>query len=164
VVSFGFQQPQNFDTNAKMRACFIYGFTRSFEWPESKKANTFVIYVVGTSDALVAQLKNLAATKKVGTQDIEIKNSGTFDPSIASNIIYFAPDNELKSVGDAASKNKNKGTLVVAETGGAAKSGASINFIFIENKLKFEYNKNSAVKAGLETKEDFKKLAAVVID
>jgi hypothetical protein len=54
--------------------------------------------------------------------------------------------------------------LVVGELGGAAKAGAAINFIVIDNKLKFEYNKNSAVKAGLTTNEDFKALAAVNID
>jgi len=31
-------------------------------------------------------------------------------------------------------------------------------------KLKFEYNKSAAVKAGLKTNEDFKALAAVNID
>ena len=63
-----------------------------------------------------------------------------------------------------AVKNKNKGVLVVGELGGAAKSGAAINFIVIDNKLKFEYNKNAAVKAGLTPNEDFKALAAVNID
>jgi flavorubredoxin len=99
----------------------------------------------------------------VGNQEIEIKHSAVFDPSIQANIIYFVPD-ALKPIGEAASKNKSKGVLVVGEMGGAAKSGAAINFIVIDSKLKFEYNKNAAVKAGLTPNEDFKALAAVNID
>ncbi len=164
LISFGFQQPNSYDVNSKFKAVFLYSFTRYFDWPDEKKTDAFVIYVVGKNDALVAELKkNLSGKKKVGNQEIEIKNSPAFDPSITSNIIYFAPD-ALKPVTDAASKNKKKGVLIVAEAPGACKSGASINFIFLENKLKFEYSKNAAVKAGLKTNEDFKALAEINID
>jgi hypothetical protein len=101
----------------------------------------------------------------VGNQDIEIKYSPSYDAAVSSHIIYFSPD-ILKPVGEAAAaaKNKNKGALVVAETPGACGSGASINFVVEENKLKFEYSKNTAVKAGLKTNEDFKALATRNID
>jgi hypothetical protein len=163
VLSFRFQQPSNFDANAKIKAVFLYTFTRYFEWPEKKKVNNFVIYVVGKNDNLISELRTFAGRKKVGTQEIEIKNSSSFDPAIQANIIYFVPES-MRPISDAASKNKSKGVLVVSELSGAAKSGASINFIVIDSKLKFEYNKNSAVKAGLTPNEDFKALAAVNID
>lgn len=149
--------------NAKFRAVYLYNFTRYFEWPEKKKVDNFVIYVVGKNENLITELKNLAAKKKVGNQDIEIKNSPSYDPNVSSHIIYFTPE-VAKPVGEAASKNKNKGALIVAEAPGACKSGASINFIVAENKLKFEYSKSMAVKAGLITNEDFKALAANNID
>jgi hypothetical protein len=164
LISLRFQQPSSFDTNSKMRAVFLYNFTKYFDWTDSKKVGNFIVYVVGKNDNLINELKNLAGKKKVGNQDIEILNTPSFDPKIASNIIYFTPDPVLKPVSDAASKNKNKGTLVVAEATGACKTGASINFIIVENKLKFEYSKTTAVKAGLKTSEDFKALAAVNID
>lgn len=163
LISLKFQQPSTFDANSKIKAVFLYNYTRYFEWPDQKKVDNFVIYVIGKNDNLITELKILATKKKVGNQEIEIKNSATFDASITSHIIYFAPE-AAKSVGEGASKNKGKGTLLVSETPGGAKSGASINFIAIDNKLKFEYNKNAAVKAGLKTNEDFKALAAVNID
>jgi hypothetical protein len=162
-VSLRFQQPSTYDVNAKIKAVFLYNFTRYFEWPEKKKADNFVIYVVGKNDNLISELKGLAKSKKVGEQAIEIRNSSTYEPGVTSHIIYFLPDN-VKPVSEAASKNRNKGALLVAESPGACRTGASINFIVIENKLKFEYNKNTAVKAGLKTNDDFKALAAVNID
>jgi hypothetical protein len=163
LLSLNFQQPLGYDTNSKFRAVYLYNFTRYFEWPEKKKVDNFVIYVVGKNENLIAELKALAAKKKVGEQDIEIKNSQTYDPGISCHIIYFTPE-ILKPVGDAASKNKNKGALIVAETPGACKSGASLNFFVAENKLKFEYSKSMAVKAGLKTNDEFNKLAAITID
>lgn len=164
LISLRFQQPSSFDANSKIKAVFLYNFTRYFEWPDAKKNANFIIYVVGKNDNLINELRNLAKSKKVGNQDIEIRNSASYDPSVPSHIIYFLPDMPSKPVSEAASKNKNKGALVVAEVPGACKSGASINFIVIENKLKFEYSKNHAVKAGLKTNDDFKALAAINID
>lgn len=163
LLSFRFQQPSGFDVNSKIKAVFLYNFTRYFEWPEEKKVDNFIIYVVGKNDGLVNELKNLAKSKKVGTQVIEIRNSPSFDPGVQGHIIYFLAD-IVKPVSDAAAKNRNKGALLVAETPGACRSGASINFIVLENKLKFEYSKNTAVKAGLKTNDDFKALAAVNVD
>jgi hypothetical protein len=153
-----FQQPSNFDTNAKYKAVFIYNFTKYFEWPDKKKEGSFVIYVVGKNDNLITELKSLASKKKVGNQDIEIKTSSVYDPSIVSQIIYLLPD-VSKSLADVSSKSKKQGILVVAENTGACKTGSAINFLAVENKLKFEYSKNNAVKAGLKTNDDFKSLA-----
>lgn len=158
LLSLRFQQPSNFDTNAKIKAVFLYNFTRYFEWPDAKKDGDFVVYIVGKNDNLINELKNLASKKKVGNQEIQIKQSATFDPAIASQIIYLLPD-VSKSVPEVSSKNKNKGTLVIAESSGACKQGSSINFLIVENKLKFEYSKNNAVRAGLKTNDDFKALA-----
>lgn len=158
MISLRFQQPSNYDTNSKFKAVFLYNFTRYFEWSDKKKVGNFVIYVVGKNENLISELKTLASKKKVGNQDIEIKNSFAFDPSISSNIIYLLSE-VSKSIPDATSKSKSNSTLVVAETPNACKTGSSINFVVIENKLKFEYNKNNAVKAGLKTNDDIKALA-----
>jgi hypothetical protein len=136
----------------------LYNFTRYFEWPDNKKTGNFIIYVVGKNDNLITELKALASKKKVGNQDIEIKNSTTFDVGITSQIIYLLPESS-KSLADVSAKSKGKGILLVSESTGGCKTGASINFLIIENKLKFEYNKNNAVKAGLKTNDDFKALA-----
>lgn len=158
LISLRFQQPSNFDTNAKIKAVFLYNFTRYFEWPEKKKTGDFIVYIVGKNENLVTELKNLASKKKVGTQDIQVKNSNTFDPLVNSQIIYLLAD-VSGAVKDVVSKNKSKGTLIIAENPGACKNGSSINFLIVDNKLKFEYSKNNAVKAGLKTNDDFKALA-----
>ena len=161
LISFRFQQPSSYDATSKIKAVYIYGFTKYFEWPEEKKNEKFLIYVVGKNENLVTELKNLAAKKKVANQDIEVKTTVNYDASIVPHIIYFSPD-IIKPVSTAAAKYKNKGALVVAETAGACKSGASINFVTLESKLKFEYNKTAAIKAGLKTNDDFKAMAITV--
>lgn len=157
--SFGFVQ--NFDTNAKIKAVFLYNFTRYFEWPNAKKSGNFVIHIVGKNEALMKELTKMAESKTVGNQKMEVVNTPEFDPKAKPHMLFLLPD-VSKSLGDATSKLKGKGALIIAENAGAAKGGAAINFVVIDNKQKFEYSKNSAVKAGLKTSEDFKALAIAV--
>lgn len=158
LISFRFQQPSSYDTNSKIKAVFLYNFTRYFEWADKKKTGKFIIYVVGKNDNLLTELKTLASKRKVGNQDIEVKNSLLFDAAISAQIVYLLSD-VSKSIADITSKSKLKGTLLVAESPNACKTGSSINFVVVDNKLKFEYSKNNAVKAGLKTNDDFKALA-----
>lgn len=157
--SFGFVQ--TFDTNAKIKAVFLYNFTRYFEWPSAKKTGNFIIHVVGKNEALMKELTKMAESKTVGNQKMEVINTPAFDPKAKPHMLFLLPD-VSKSLADATSKLKGKGALIIAENAGAAKSGAAINFVVIENKQKFEYSKNSAVKAGLKTSEDFKALAIAI--
>lgn len=157
--SFGFVQ--TFDTNAKIKAVFLYNFTRYFEWPSAKKAGNFIIQVVGKNEALIKELTKMAESKTVGSQKMEIINTPAFDAKTKPHMLFLLPD-VSKSLGEATAKLKGKGALIICENAGAAKGGAAINFVIIENKQKFEYSKNSAVKAGLKTSEDFKALAIAV--
>lgn len=157
--SFGFVQ--NIDTNAKVKAVFLYNFTRYFEWPESKKSGNFIIHVVGKNEALVKELNKMSETKTVGNQKLEIINTPTYDGKSKPHMMFILPD-AAKQLADVTTKLKGKGALIIAEKEGAAKTGAAINFVVIENKQKFEYSKTSAVKAGLKTSEDFKALAIAV--
>lgn len=158
-MSFGFNQ--NYDTNAKIKAVFLYNFTRYFEWPGAKKTGSFIIHIIGNNPNLLKELGDVAAKKTVGNQKIEVKNPAAFDAKNPPHILFILPENS-KILSDAISKYKGKGTLIISEKEGAAKSGAAINFVVVDNKQKFEYSKNNAVKAGLKTSEDFKSLAIAI--
>ena len=63
---------------------------------------------------------------------------------------------------EISSKYKGKGTLVITEKAGLAKSGSSINFVVADSKQKFEFSKNNAEKSWLKTNEELKSLAIAV--
>ena len=160
-ASLSFQQQQCFDPNNKLKAIFIYNFTRYFEWPEKMKTGNFVIHIIGTNHGIYQELNKMAESKAVGNQKLEIRSGTSVDPSIKPHIIFLLTDasDMLKNV---ASQYKGKGTLVITEKPGLAKTGSSINFVIADSKQKFEYNKKNAEKCGLKTNEELKSLAIVV--
>jgi hypothetical protein len=150
---------QKDDTQAKVKATYLYGFTKYFDWPA--KEGNFVITIVGENIGLVNELVNMSKTKMVGSQKIEIQNHQSLKDFEKSNIIFITSDKSAV-LADAVGKFKGKGTLIVTEKTGLAKVGATINFIVEENKQKFELNKSAATKAGLTVGTSLEKLAATV--
>lgn len=160
-TSLSFQQSQSFDPNAKVKAVFLYNFTKYFEWPEKMKSGNFIIEVIGTNSSLNQELNKMASSKQVGTQKLEIKNSTNVDANIKPHIIFILSESS-DMVKEISLKYKGKGSLIVTEKSGLAKSGSAINFVVVDNKQKFEYSKNNAVKAGLKTGDGLNSLAIAV--
>jgi hypothetical protein len=150
---------QKDDTQAKIKATFVYGFTKYFDWAGGEA--DFNITIVGDNPGLVAELSKIAVTKKVGSQKIVIKNVQTVKEVERSQIVFITPD-KSSLLNDAVSKFKGKGTLIITEKQGLAKVGATINFVIDDNKQKFELNKSAASKAGLTIGSSLEKLAVNV--
>lgn len=153
---------QDYDINAKIKAVYIYNLTRYFEWPVNPKSSGFIIQIVGNANALVKELnENVVSKKTIAGQKVELINSDKIIPGKIPQVLYITPDNSSK-IKEFASQLKNKGTLLITEQPGAAKTLAVINFVIIDNKQKFEYNKQNAAKYGLKASEDIKNLASAV--
>ncbi len=153
---------QNYDINAKIKAVYIYNLTRYFEWPKDSKQGNFIVQIVGNANALVKELNdNVVSKKTIGGQKIEVINSDKIDKNKIPQVLYVTPAYSA-NIKTYANQLKNKGTLLITEQDGAAKTYAVINFVIIESKQKFEYNKKNALKYGLKASEDIKNLAYTV--
>lgn len=158
---FGFQNTPAGDTNARVKSVFIYNFTRYIEWPAEYKSGNFTINVYGSNTALLAELNNMAKTKTVGTQKIEVKNTTSLDGIGKNHILYISPD-VTTPLKDIVAKLKGKSTLLVTEKPGLAKDGSAINFVVIDNRQKFELNQANAEKYNLKVSSSLVALAIPV--
>ncbi|MBI3511481.1 MAG: YfiR family protein [Bacteroidetes bacterium] len=158
---FGFQTVTAGDTNARIKAVFIYNFTRYIEWPTDYKTGNFVINMYGSNAAMLAELNNMAKTKTVGAQKIEIKNTTTLDGIGRQQILYITSD-VTANLSDIIAKLKGKSTLIVTEKAGSAKQGSAINFVVVDNRQKFELNPTNAEKYNLKVSSSLVALAIPV--
>jgi hypothetical protein len=152
---------QQEDTNAKIKAVFLYNFTKYIEWPPSYKEGNFVIGILGTNSNLIAELNKMAAQKMAGNQKIEVKILVSTAEAGKCHIVFIQPDKGTE-LADVVSKCKGKSALIVTEKPGLAKQGAAINFVVQENKQKFELNKANAEKFNLKVSSNLASLAIVV--
>ncbi|MBL7893332.1 MAG: YfiR family protein [Bacteroidia bacterium] len=148
------------DTNAKIKAVYLYNFSKYVEWPEDYKNGNFVVTVVGPSSSLLSELDKMAQ-KKVGSQPIAVKSVSSPSALEKSNII-FMPFESSALLTDVINKIKGQSTLIVTEKAGLTKLGAAINFIIKDNKQLFELSKSNAERYKLKISSNLYALAIKV--
>ena len=144
----------------KYHSIFIYNFSKYVKWPDAQNSGTFVIGVLGSS-AIQKDLKKMAASKKVNGMSIEVRQFSSAADVSDCHILYVSASESAK-FDQVLSNTKSKPVLVVTDNPGMAKKGASINFVEVEGKIKFELNQKNAEASGLKVAGALASLAILV--
>ena len=150
----------SYDTNAKMKALYVYNFTKYIDWPESYKQGNFIIGLLGET-SIKQELDKVALTRKAVNQTIEVKQFASVDQIDNCHMLYVSKE-KSGEFNAAVQKTKDKSTLVITEENGFAQKGAGISFIVVESRQKFELSKLNIEKRDLKVGSQLISLAIVV--
>ena len=125
-----------------LKADFLYRFVNYVYWKNYSKEQTFKIAILEDSPITTSLLK---ATKN---KKIDVKEYKTLK-EIRSCHIIFIPYNCTIPIETILSNFADKPVLIVTEKKGDGKKGSHMNFVLMENKLKFEVNLKAINKAGI---------------
>jgi hypothetical protein len=142
---------------AQAQSIFIYNFTRLIEWPAEYKAGDFVIGVYGSPE-LYDCIKSYSSSKMVGTQSIKVIKFSTVE-EISKCHILFVGFGKTKELSLITAKLGNSSSLIITEKKGGLDNGATINFVLVEDKLKFELKPGNATKYGLKIHSNLENMA-----
>ncbi|HEX2394030.1 MAG TPA: YfiR family protein [Bacteroidales bacterium] len=132
----------------KAQSLFIYNFSRLIEWPANYRTGDFIIGVLGTAE-VAGELEAYTKGKKVGAQNILIMRYKT-PAEIQQCHILFIPFVRTKQLPEVVANLATKSTLIITEKTGALNDGAAINFIILEDRMKFELRAENANKYGIK--------------
>jgi hypothetical protein len=135
-------------TIPKAQTLFIYNFSRLIEWPANYRSGPFVIGVLGASEVTM-ELESYTKGKKVGAQDINVIRYKT-PQEITTCHILFIPFAKTKQVPEILGILNGKSTLIITEKAGALDEGSAINFVILQDKMKFELKPENAIKLGIK--------------
>ncbi|MDE2060093.1 MAG: YfiR family protein [candidate division NC10 bacterium] len=144
----------------QVKAAFLYQFIKFVEWPpQALRNSTIIIGVLGespVSDALTA----IEGQEVKGRTVVVKRFKGLADLEFA-HVLFLSPEaaGRLKEIWNRLA---GSGTLVVSDVEGFARSGGTINFIRVENKIRFEINLEAAERAHLKISSQLLKLARIV--
>jgi hypothetical protein len=142
-----------------LKSAFVYNFTRYIEWTSSNEGDEFIIGVIGYSP-IIRHLQAIAVSKEVNGKKIVVKQFYTPE-EIKFCHILFIPNQVNYSI-QSILQHTFKGTLTVSEEEGYASQGTALNFVLVNNKLKFESNVKAIDAAGLKASSELLRLAIVV--
>jgi hypothetical protein len=151
----------------RAQSLYLYKFTRYVTWPQPvMEKDTLFIGVYGRSPN-VTELRLIGAVKRAaGNRPIAIRPVGGLSElqamleskTFGLQILYVASSKSRQLSGILEALGE-KPVLVVAERGGLARKGASINFMVTEDDiLRFEYNPNRLSRLELNVQPDLLRL------
>ena len=145
--------------DAKFKAMFIYNFTKNIEWPVSDKTGDFIICVVNQNEVLNS-LKPFTNGKSVGTQPITTVGVKTVDEVSKCHILYFSfADSKGDKLASVIEKLSGTSTLIISDRPGSLKNGSCINFLIVDDKIKFELNKQALSDRKLQVNSYLESIA-----
>jgi hypothetical protein len=150
---------QSANQESSLKAVFIYNFTKYIEWDNLNDENSFIIGIMGSS-ALDGSIEAIAKNNFVKNKKIVLKHFSSAEDITYCHIL-FVP-HEFPLAVKAIAEKADKKVLIISEKQGAARQGASINFIILNDKLKFEINQEAVYAAGLRASSQLLKLAIIV--
>jgi hypothetical protein len=152
------QRDADKDTTAILQANYLYNIAKLVEWKDPAMRNgNFIIGVLGGSN-LYQELIKQYSTRTIGKQPIEVRKlPRTAD--VERCHMLFVGRTELALVPEIFKRLKDQPTLVVTEYDGGMEDGAVVNFVKVDNLLKYELSMANARKHGLVVGLTLKNLA-----
>ncbi len=133
----------------KYKATFTLSFIRYIGWPEEQTKGDFVIGVVKNKQ-ISKLLKEQSAGKKFGFQDIVILDFATPEEVTKCQVVFVGSSVSMGKYGQTIiDKAGGKNLLLITESDGAIEKGSIINFVLLNDVLKFEISASNAAKMGL---------------
>jgi hypothetical protein len=133
--------PAQTDRSAEtqIKATFLYKFAGFIEWPAGAFAapdSPIEIGVLG-ADALAGELENIVSGRTVHGRPLAIRRLKRGEPTAGLHAL-FVGHAESGHIEEVLNKAKGQALLVVTESEDAQPRGSVINFVTVDDKVRFD--------------------------
>jgi len=145
----------------QVKAVYLYNFGRFADWPVSEpKDDTFSICVLGT-DPFGRELDDVAAGEQIDGKKLSVRRVATVR-EVGGCRILFISDSESSRIKDIIASLGKLPLLTVSDIRGFVDDGGMIEFVIVDNKVRFQVNLTAAQEAGLTLSSQLLRVATVV--
>ena len=148
-------------TEYKVKAAFLYNFSRFVTWPEHARQENgkFNLCILG-SDPFRELLEPLSG-KSIQKSSLNIKRLATLDQDHACQIIFISQTGN-RDLKHTMSILKEQPVLTVSDIEDFTAHGGIIQFKLVDNKVRFNINIDNISHAGLTISSKLLSLATIV--
>jgi hypothetical protein len=147
----------------RVKAVFLFNFSRFVEWPESAFAAPEAPFVIGVfgQDPFGADLDEVARGETVNGRQLQIRRIQAVDEARDCQIL-FIPATEQPQLDAILAALDRRSTLTVSDLDGSAARGAMIRLVTDRNRIRLRVNVESARAAGLVISSKLLRSAEIV--
>lgn len=146
------------DTTAILQANYLYNIAKLVEWKDpAMRSGNFIIGVIGGAN-LYQELIKQYSTRTIGKQPIEVRKLPR-SAEVERCHMLFVGKSDLALLPEIYKRTKDQPTMVITEYAGALDDGSVVNFVKVDNLLKYELSMANAKGHGLVVGLTLKNLA-----
>jgi YfiR/HmsC-like len=147
----------------KLKAAYIYNFLRFVEWPLNDNLTTNIC-VYGIKDSYQPAFSSMASlSKKTRKLEIEQLDVNAEFNTLNSCQIIFITDKARNKSKAILEYLKDSNSLTIGESSDFIEKGGMINFIRVQDKVKFEINDDAAKAGGLKIPSKVLRIAERIV-
>jgi hypothetical protein len=123
----------------QVKAAFLYKFGAYVEWPAAafeRPDSAIVIGVVGDA-ALAAELQRIASGRQIGGRDVVVRALAPEELPTHLQVLFIGVSEQTR-VDEIVSRLHDVPALIVTESEQAQPSGSVINFVVVDNRVRFD--------------------------
>ncbi len=140
-----------------VKAAYLYRFASYVEWPDGSAAgHPFVIVVVGAPE-VARDLRRLLPGHLINNQTVQVREATRVQEVGGAQMLYVGPDNAdfLRSMRASG----NPPILMVTDEDQGLDLGGTVNFVTVENRVRFEVSLTAAERARLKISSELLSVA-----
>jgi hypothetical protein len=135
----------------QIKAAYLYKFAGHIEWPPEAFTDTstpFIIGVVGAGE-VADELNRLKPGRAVNDRPVEVRVLKAGDAARGVQLI-FVGGRDGAQLKRALEPYKALPALLISDVPGAMDAGSVINFVLVDNRVRFEISVGNAERHGLK--------------
>jgi hypothetical protein len=151
-------EPQS---EAAVKAAFLYRFTGFIEWPEQVlRAQEFTIAVIGSA-VVAEELAKLLPRRPIKNLPARVRVVGSLAEATDAHMLYVGPD-FVANLGDETAALAGRPVLIVTDHANGLDDGGILNFMVVDRRVRFEVSLAAAQRAGIKISSQLLAVAARV--
>jgi hypothetical protein len=145
--TFGMSEAAEDADSQVFKSLFVYNFIKNIQWPAQPAS--IQIGIVGDDESAFQAFDKMAKAKSKEGQQIIIRKFAEQDTSLPE-VVYIPSGVSGDKTRSVIDKLKSKMTVLITEESDWVQKGAFISFKVLDNKLRFQINKDVFEKTGIK--------------
>jgi hypothetical protein len=135
----------------RIKAAFLVKFLGFVEWPAAVFERPDAPFVIGVLGARTVgeELGHITPTQRVNGHPVQVRTLARGDAPAGLHMLFVARPESGQLAGLAAAVDRQP-LLVVTETEAGLAAGGTINFLVLDDKVRFDISLPAAERAGLK--------------
>jgi hypothetical protein len=145
-----------------VKAVFLYRFTGFIDWPPSAQPGSeFRIAILG-SDGVADALNRLLAGRLIKDKPAHVYRIKRAQDLGNADMVYVGSE-RTEDLAAVTTLVAQRPVLIVSSQNGALEHGSAVNFLLVEQHVRFEVSLAAASRAGLRISSDLLSVATRVL-